>query len=120
MPQRANTSVSVNLGHVQSSTVILSGGDARTTHARARLPQPANPALKRLAQVLRTHFSLDELRELCFEIGVEYEDLPAQTRTGKARELALRADALGLRPALIAAIIAARPSLNALADQLTH
>lgn len=39
-----------------------------------------------LAQI-EAHFNDEELRTLCFELEIEYEDLPATTRTGRAREL---------------------------------
>lgn len=40
-----------------------------------------------LRQTLATRFSLEELRTLCQDLGVDYEDLPAMGKTGKAREL---------------------------------
>ena len=41
----------------------------------------------RLRQELTEHFSDEELRTLCFDLGLDYEDLPAQGKAGKAREL---------------------------------
>jgi uncharacterized protein len=43
--------------------------------------------LSQLLQTLTDHFSDDELRTLCFKLGVDYEDLPGQSRAAKAREL---------------------------------
>jgi hypothetical protein len=40
-----------------------------------------------LLQNLDKHFSEEDLRTLCFELGVDYENLPAQGKAGKAREL---------------------------------
>jgi hypothetical protein len=43
--------------------------------------------LARLRQFIQDHYSLDELHTLCFDMGFEYEDLPGETRSAKAREL---------------------------------
>lgn len=36
---------------------------------------------------LAAYFSLEELQTLCFDLGVDYEELPGATKSGKAREL---------------------------------
>ena len=43
--------------------------------------------LTQLRQLLVKRFSDGELRTLCFDLGVEYEDLPGAGKTDKAREL---------------------------------
>ena len=43
--------------------------------------------LVRLREALALAFSDEELRTLCFDLGLEYDDLPGETRAGKAREL---------------------------------
>jgi formylglycine-generating enzyme required for sulfatase activity len=40
-----------------------------------------------LVQILATRFDKEELRAFCFELGVGYDDLPAEGNAGKAREL---------------------------------
>ena len=48
----------------------------------------SSPAkLVQLHQRILKHFDEDELRTLCFDLGVNYDDLPGEARTGKAREL---------------------------------
>lgn len=44
---------------------------------------------QRLYQDLSDRFSEDELRTLCFRIGVDYENLSGEGKSGKARELVL-------------------------------
>ena len=39
-----------------------------------------------LLRILESSFSLDELRTLCFEVDVEFDDLGGEGRAGKARE----------------------------------
>jgi len=43
--------------------------------------------LTRLLSQLTESFDEEELRALCFELGVAYDDLPGGTRPGRAREL---------------------------------
>jgi hypothetical protein len=43
--------------------------------------------LSKLRQNLIDYFNDEELRTLCFDLGVDYEGLPAQGKVGKAREL---------------------------------
>ena len=38
-------------------------------------------------KLLVDRFSKEEIRDLCFDLGVEHENLPGQTRAAKAREL---------------------------------
>jgi hypothetical protein len=47
--------------------------------------------LDKLHQQLVDHFSDEELRTLCFSLGINYDGLPGQEIDGKARELILRA-----------------------------
>jgi hypothetical protein len=58
--------------------------------------QPAKPAavtpfsgadLARIRHVLVDSFDLDELRTLCFDLGMDFESLPGQNKPAKAREM---------------------------------
>jgi hypothetical protein len=40
-----------------------------------------------LRRILAERFDLEELRTLCFDLGVRYDDLPAEGQQAKAREL---------------------------------
>jgi hypothetical protein len=40
-----------------------------------------------LRETLATRFSDGELRTLCFDLGIDYDDLPGQGKGDKAREL---------------------------------
>lgn len=40
-----------------------------------------------LRQVLIDYFNEDELRDLCFDLNIDYENLPGAGKAGKAREL---------------------------------
>lgn len=43
--------------------------------------------LVQLRQTLSSRFDLEELRTLCHDLGVDFDDLPAQGKSNKAREL---------------------------------
>jgi serine/threonine protein kinase len=43
--------------------------------------------LVKLRQILTTRFDEGELRTLCFDLGIDYDDLPAEGRANTAREL---------------------------------
>jgi tetratricopeptide (TPR) repeat protein len=66
--------------------------------------------LTNLHQFVITYFSLDELRELCFELGVEYENLAgSETRQAKARSLLLLMGEQKRLDELLQAVRQARP-----------
>ncbi len=46
--------------------------------------------LNTLHDILATRFDKEELRTLCFRLGIDYDDLPAEGRENKARELLRR------------------------------
>ena len=48
---------------------------------------PNRQKLTQLRKLIIQHFSLDELRVLCSDLGLEYEDLPGDTRTTKMHGL---------------------------------
>jgi hypothetical protein len=58
--------------------------------------EPAKPAavtphsgadLARIRHTLVNSFDLDELRTLCFDLGMDFESLPGQSKPAKAREM---------------------------------
>ena len=69
------------------------------------------PDATQLHQFLVDHFSLDELRTLCFNLGVEYEDLGGEGRAGKARELVKEMQRRGRLEHLVAHLSIARPDV---------
>lgn len=66
-----------------------------------------------LRRALDDGYNSDELRDLCFELGIDYEDLPGETQSAKARELVLYAKRHNLTAQLVALVMAARPGLLA-------
>ena len=53
----------------------------------AQEPRPQGDYLHDLRENLSKTFSLDELKTMCADLGIEFEDLSGEGRSGKAREL---------------------------------
>ena len=73
--------------------------EASDTPSGERMLQRADLIVVR--QNLTTRFSEEELRTLCFDLGVDYEGLPALGKEGKARELVLHLERRGQIPELV-------------------
>ena len=63
-----------------------------------------------LFRTLAGRFNLDELETVCWELGLKFEDLPAQTLSGKARQLVEKAAAQGVLDGLRGIVAHERPS----------
>jgi hypothetical protein len=62
-----------------------------------------------LHHVLTQRFDLEELRTLCFQLGVGYDDLRGEGRTAKTRELILLCQRKGQLDRLAARVRQSRP-----------
>lgn len=60
----------------------LTSQQAETETQNGRLPTP-----RELRQTLTHAFNLEELRNLCFDLGLDFEDLPGREKSSKARAL---------------------------------
>jgi len=72
----------------------------------------SDPSLMRLRQLIVGFFSDEELRTLCFDLGLNYDALPAVGTAGKAREVILALGKLGRLPELVAYVRQVRPNLD--------
>ena len=52
-------------------------------------PHDLDSLIVHLHRLLVTHYDVEELRTLCFQLGIAYDDLPGTTKSGRARELLL-------------------------------
>lgn len=73
---------------------------------------PRQEDLTELRQVLARCFSEEELRTLCFDLSVDYDDLPAEGRASKARELLLFLVRRDRIPELVEAVKQLRPDIR--------
>ncbi|NTV64599.1 MAG: trypsin-like peptidase domain-containing protein, partial [Oscillochloris sp.] len=78
--------------------------------ARAAPASSAGPIDRvKLRQALINLFSDGELRDLCFDLGIDYENLPGQAKGDKARELIGYAERTSRSAELVAVCRALRP-----------
>jgi hypothetical protein len=66
----------------------------------------------KLCQLLSTHFDEEELRTLCFDLGIDYDDLRSEGKANKARELVAYLERRGRIPDLVAIGKRLRPHVN--------
>ncbi len=64
-----------------------------------------------LRQILDDAYSLSDLRDLCFELKVDFDDLPGEGQSAKARELVLYCEKRQMVAALVELIMRDRPHL---------
>ena len=67
---------------------------------------------RQLRELISQGFGREELRNLCFDLDVEYDDLPAEGRSGKARELVIYMNNRGRTAELLALCAQRRPHLD--------
>ena len=65
-----------------------------------------------LVKALEDEFSLEEIRNLCFDLGLDPDNIPGNTKASKARELILYCERRGTVRQLGEAIRRARPELG--------
>lgn len=65
----------------------------------------------RLRQFITKQFNVEELRTLCFDLNVEYENLSGESKTGKVRELIVYAERYGLLQKLLEQVREMRPNV---------
>lgn len=61
---------------------------------------PEERDIRALVKALQQHFDKAELLQLAFEVLVDHEDLPGETKSDLARELVLKRQRQGLLAAL--------------------
>ena len=67
--------------------------------------------LTQLRKLLIQHFSLDELRVLCFDLGLEYEDLPGDTLSTKIHAMIGHLQRRSQLPTLLEEVAEQRPAV---------
>lgn len=98
-------------GNNNQVTITLGQAVAAASAAfKAGIPMEAQQRVQ-FANAISQGFNLSELKGLCFDLGLDYENIPGETKESKARELVLYCDRRSMLPDLIAAIRKARPNL---------
>ncbi len=96
------------------STQITANGRPVTVHedvASANRAQDRD-LLIQLRQFFDTRFSEDELRTVCFDLGIDYDNLAGMGKAGKARELVAYYERNSRIPELLAVARQLRPGVS--------
>ncbi len=92
----------------QSSTLDQLLSEYARLKATLRPEQP-NHFLIKLRNIIGATFNDGELRELCEEVGADYQNLPGSGKADKARELVAWCERRSRTPDLIKAVYRLRP-----------
>lgn len=81
-------------------------------------PPPAQPAWEgvdrvALRRAMKESFNTDELQGLCFDLGIDYEELPAGTKSILVQEMIRYCERRNTLPELARRVWAMRPHLRA-------
>lgn len=82
------------------------------THESATLPPNLQAYLFNLYNLITRYFNVEELHTLCFDLNVEFEDLPGEGRSVKARELVYYLDRQQRIPELVKRLEEVRPTVQ--------
>lgn len=77
-----------------------------------RQPKAIKNSKKQLHSLLRRHFSLEELRTLCFNLDIDFEDLEGGNKEGLTRELILYSIRHGIENELIIELNEMQPKVR--------
>jgi hypothetical protein len=115
----------VSIGNVTGGITnsVIAGGDVTIgklsslgTQSSAQTQYPvgisSHEILAKLHQNIATYFGDEELRSLCFDLGVDYADLPARNKDGMARELVAYMEHRSRIPELIEMCRKLRPNVE--------
>ena len=117
--KKSSNGVNVQVGDVDRTVINASGthfsggvhlnlGDDADDAQETELVQPDENTML-LFRILSTKFTLEELESVCWEIGIRFENLPAKTLSGKARQLVQKVSDLNVMTKLIAIVNRERP-----------
>lgn len=101
----------VKAGDVHGAIITGSGNVIHTGRASGS-PVSLPPTLAPLRDKLTHYFNKGELKTLCFDLGVAYDDLPGDTRTELAQALVEYCHERGRLPELVRRCQAERPHVE--------
>ena len=97
---------------IASGNVTIGGASPHPDRPLAPAEASSTETLARLHQNIAAFFGDEELRSLCFDLGVDYADLPAEGKDGKARELVAYLERRGRIPELVETCRKLRPNVE--------
>lgn len=106
--------------HIENATGLAIGDNATVTQHFSHTGNPPttdipfadNAQLVALADGINHHFDLEGVHDLCFRLGIAYEDLDGVGKSGKVRELVKRVERNGRLSTLITLLKQLHPHLS--------
>lgn len=97
------------IGNQAMVTQHFSAGDSGS---EPTVPPLNSAQLVTLADLTSRYFNLADVRDLCFRLGIDYEDVAGAGKSDKIRELVLMVERNGRSPELITLLKQLRPHVN--------
>jgi hypothetical protein len=117
LARRAGVPTAAGIDVVVGEILQVVAPDAATPYTSTMPEQKGAPVLgeemydrSRLRDVLTTYFSNSELQSLAFDLDIDYDDLPGNTKSAKARELIVYLDRRGRLDELVRLVRIQRPN----------
>ncbi|HEX6385059.1 MAG TPA: hypothetical protein VF177_10345 [Anaerolineae bacterium] len=79
----------VSVGSNNSQIATIDKPSSKSEETLDRLPPAPRHEMASVCRFLNQHFNLDELRELAFDLGIDYENVEGTSKRAKIRELVL-------------------------------
>ncbi len=116
----SNSDVSKYNIHIENASGLVIGDQATVTQHFVTSPQavpvnvssPDHARLPALVDQISRYFNLEEMRDLCFRLGIEYDDLPGEGKSAQVRELVMRVQRNGRLSELLPLLQQLRPHVQ--------
>ncbi|MCS7088941.1 MAG: hypothetical protein NZL91_09630 [Thermoflexales bacterium] len=113
--RKSRSRISIRIGGDATGANITAVGGSLHIHSKtsradeAATSEPRSELQRQLYDALRKRFSLAEIENLCFELGIAFDDLGATRRDSAARALVQVAARRGLERKLAELVARERP-----------
>jgi len=114
-PKQSGNRITIHIGGDAKGANITAIGGSVQLHAQptpsgdAALFEPRTPLQKQLYEVLRKRFTLEELENISFELGIAFDNLGVKSRDSAARALVYAAAQHNLERKLAELVARERP-----------
>ncbi|MCI0575509.1 MAG: aminoglycoside phosphotransferase family protein [Chloroflexi bacterium] len=100
----------IKIGERTGDSDNVGNNQARQAAAQQSATKPYDRII--LRQMMASHFSLEEMRTLCYDLDIDFDDLPGSGKEGKIRELITYCERRGRVENLVDACREKRPHVN--------
>ena len=99
-----------NTGNINTGTQITNNYFRDSPAEDSSIADRRDPTAQKLYAAFTGYaFALDDLEDICFELGIDWEEIKGENKSGKARDLILTMQRQGRLQELLAKAQAKRP-----------